>query len=693
MTGMYSGLDTEAIIQGLVETRQAKIDTMKKEQTKLEWTQDAWKTLNSKIYAFYNKSLTSMTMAGSYMKKTTSLTDDSVASVITSNASMNAEQKLVVSQVAKTAYMTGEKVSSTSGDDISKSTLVTDLGVEAGSSFDITVGSGSSAKTTSISVDDTTTVEDLISKMKSAGVSASFDTTNQRFYLGASTSGSAGNFTITSSMPKGAEAIESLGLMTNYDDLKAAYENIAKMDDPANATDRLNYINAEVTKQAAAYAEQSDALAATISSQETTKATQISDYNSTYGGTSLDALTDAEVAQVSTDIQALQDIKDGGGTLSEDDEKKLTKLQAQKSAIEEYKSLDDSLTANKAAKTNADQYFTSAGGVITGTPTLEAKVTAEVDAQIADAASKLSSTDWASLEADSAVMIQGQDSEIWLNGAKYTSTSNDYNINGLTITAKKVTEDTNSDGVIDDNDDGVSMTTKDDSSGLYDMIKGFMKEYDTLINEMDKLYNATAAKGLAPLTADEKEAMTEEDVKTYETKIKDALLRRDSSLNTVASAFRTVMDAGYTVNGKTMTLADFGVEKLGYFAAADNERNAYHINGDEDDADVSILDNKLKSMIATDPSTVSDFFQKISKSLYDTSKTLLKRQDGYKSGVTVYGDVKLQNDYNDYAKKIADAEEDLSDYEDKWYDKFTAMETALAKLQSNTSSITSLLGG
>ena len=48
---------------------------------------------------------------------------------------------------------------------------------------------------------------------------------------------------------------------------------------------------------------------------------------------------------------------------------------------------------------------------------------------------------------------------------------------------------------------------------------------------------------------------------------------------------------------------------------------------------------------------------------------------------------------NDYTSKIADLEEKLKDYEDKWYSKFSKMETALAKMQSNASAITGLLGG
>ena len=42
---------------------------------------------------------------------------------------------------------------------------------------------------------------------------------------------------------------------------------------------------------------------------------------------------------------------------------------------------------------------------------------------------------------------------------------------------------------------------------------------------------------------------------------------------------------------------------------------------------------------------------------------------------------------------ITELEKKLADYEDKWYAKFAAMETALAKMQNNASAVTSLLGG
>lgn len=110
----------------------------------------------------------------------------------------------------------------------------------------------------------------------------------------------------------------------------------------------------------------------------------------------------------------------------------------------------------------------------------------------------------------------------------------------------------------------ITVTTEDDVDGIYDMVKNFLKEYNSIINEMDKLYNADSAKGYEPLTDDEKDSMSDSEVEKYETKIKDALLRRDSNLSTISSALKSIMSGSVDVNGKTMYLSDFGVETLGY---------------------------------------------------------------------------------------------------------------------------------
>lgn len=283
--------------------------------------------------------------------------------------------------------------------------------------------------------------------------------------------------------------------------------------------------------------------------------------------------------------------------------------------------------------------------------------------------------------ASGANKIDGQQAQITLNGVTYTSDSNVFEINGLTITAK---EETTS---------AATLTTATDTSGIYNMIKNFITEYNTLINEMDKLYNADSAKGYDPLTDDEKDAMSDTEIEKWETKIKDALLRKDSTLNSVASAMKEVMSAGITMkDGSTMYLWNFGIETAGYFSAADNEKNAYHIDGDADDSLVSSEDNLLESMISTDPDKVAEFFSSLAQNLYTALGQKMAKVDGISSAFTVYDDISLQEEYDDYTEKIEAQQEKIDAYMDRYYAKFSAMETALATLDSKQNAVTQLLG-
>lgn len=498
LTGMMSGMDTESIIQQLVDAKKTKVDKAKKSQTKLNWKQDAWKDLNTKLQNLQKKYLSNMRFATDYAKKTTKVSNSNKVSVITGENAVNGVQSLKIESLAKSGIMTGGKLEGADGELTALSKISDIKGVgDINGTINIATKDGKSS--VDIEINGDTTISDVLTQLKSAGVNASFDAKQQRLYISSKEMGEANDFTITGD----SAALSALGL-----------------------------------------------------------------------------------------------------NMSDSGDKKATK-------------------------------------------------------------------------------VEGQDAVIYLNDARYTSTNNTFEINGLTFTALGTT----------DKNEEITVTTQNDTDGVYDMLKNFLKEYNSIINEMDKLYNADSAKGYDPLTNEEKEAMSESEIKEWEGKIKDSLLRRDDNLSTVSSALKSVMSAGIEVNGKTMYLSSFGINTLSYFEAADNERNAYHIDGDSDDPSTSGNADKLKSMIASDPDTVISFFTQLSKNLYDKMSDLSKSVDGYRTYGNFYDDKKMKSDYDDYTSKISDLEKKLGDYEDKWYKKFAAMETALAKMQSNMSAVTGLLGG
>ncbi|MDE7044028.1 MAG: flagellar filament capping protein FliD, partial [Acetatifactor sp.] len=305
-------------------------------------------------------------------------------------------------------------------------------------------------------------------------------------------------------------------------------------------------------------------------------------------------------------------------------EKRIADLQEEVKDLSEKKADAESLAANQESVTKlndqideiagANGYITvttgtDADGETTYTAAATSKLTGEVEDRYyakAEKAHKViedynnssaagNSTTQAGM---AATKVSGQNAEITLNGATYTNSNNTFEINGLTFTALAETKD----------GEPITVTTEQDVDGIYGMVKDFLKEYNSIINEMDKLYNADAARGYEPLSDEEKDVMSESDIEKYEQKIKDSLLRRDENLSTVSSAMKSVMSAGIEVGGKTMYLFDFGIDTLSYFTAPDNEKNSYHIAGDADDGYTSGEDDKLKTMIANNPDTVIDFF-------------------------------------------------------------------------------------
>lgn len=297
--------------------------------------------------------------------------------------------------------------------------------------------------------------------------------------------------------------------------------------------------------------------------------------------------------------------------------------------------------------------------------------------QRADYAEEVLSYDAASFNSGS--RIAAENATIVLNGETYESNSNNIEVNGLTFTVLSKAEN-------------ITVTTQEDTDGIYDMIRNFFKEYNSIINEMDKLYNADAAKGFEPLTDDEKEEMSDKEIEKWEQKVKDAVMRKDSSLNTVASAMKEAMQTGFKVGEKTMFLSDFGIETLSYFLAPDNEKNAYHIAGDDKDSETSGLTDKLKSMIATDSDTVISFFTQLSREVYGKLDKISSSSD-YTTKGSFFEDKKYKTDITNYEAKIKELEKKLAAYEDKYYAKFSKMEVAMSKLQNSTNSLVSMLGG
>lgn len=700
MTGMMSGLDTESIIQELVAAKRTKVDKQKKAQTRLDWKQEAWKELNDKLKKLQTKYINNMRYRDAYSKKVTKVSNSSAVSVITGADAVNGVQSLEIEKLAKTGYLTGAAIKGKDGKELTALSKLSDIdgmGLAAGATGTINIKTGN--KSVDIEITGDTTISDVLTQIKSVGLNASFDAKWQRFNISSPESGKDNDFSITALDGNGANALSALGIQTDLTKDPAAlneYEEYAGYyvsgDRAATLANMQGFINADITSRTNAYLDQYKSLV------DARKAANdaIDGIKDKYKGTTLGSADsyktalDAKNEEIKKQEEDIAKITDPDAKRAA--EEKLADLKKEAGELEE-KHAD--ATALAAHEENVKKYDDQIADIETyinvtdnGDGTYSAAATSKLQGEVEDRyyakaeyAAQAKANGYADLKGN-ASKVAGEDAVIVLNGAKYENSNNTFEINGLTFTALNETKG-----------ETITVTTEQDTDGIYDMVKDFLKAYNEIVNEMDKLYNADSAKGYEPLTDEEKEAMSEKEVEKWEEKIKDSILRRDDNLSTVNSALQMIMSAGVEVNGKKMYLSDFGIDTLGYFNAADNEKHAYHIDGDPDDDSTANKEDKLKGMIANDPDTVISFFSGLSKNLYDKMFEMSKSVDGYRSFGNFYDDKKMKSDYDSYKSKIAELEVKLTEYENKWYAKFSKMETALAKMQSNASAVTSLLGG
>lgn len=701
MTGLTSGLDTESIVNALMSAQRTKQTKVENKKQKLEWKQEIWKGLNTKIYGFYKDSLSKMKYSSNYATKKAAVSDSTKLTATASTKAASGSYKVEIHSIASAQYVTSGKLSTYKDSDgkdktATSSTKLNDLGMTSGTVLNLKVGNKSSA----LEIGDSTTIEDFTKFCSNAGLNATFDTKQQRFFISSKNSGSENSFELSAGKYtiNGQTAINNLndavGISNLTSEQKSTYDSIVYSDLASGSKisddDKAKLKTLAVSSaDAEAKSKATELYRASLEKTYTFSQTDIDAIEKKYKDvTDADEkskkIEEAKAEKKKSDIEAQLATDDYKAKIAEkvtngikESDVMAAGLDAADASKYEFESADERKNiAEGAVETAVGNYNTAIDKGITDD---NSSVLKKLGLEKFDGKTPISEKTDSAGNKSGMVLTKAEDTEVVYNGATLKSANTSIDVAGVTLNLLGTTAV----------GETVNVTVSNDTSAVYDTIKEFITEYNSILKTMNTYYDAASASSYEVLTDDQKKAMSDDEVDKWNTKIKDSLLRRDSTLNSLISTLKTDMMGTVTAaNGKTYSLANLGIttSSKNYY-----EGGLLHIKGDEDDDEFADSTNTLMQMLEEDPDTVKEVLSGLAKNLYDGLNKKMETST-LSSALTFYNDKEMASQLSDYKKEISDWESKLSDMEERYYSQFSAMETALAKIQSQQNTLSSYLG-
>ncbi len=201
LTGMFSGLDTDALVKAMVSTQQKKVDLLFQNRERATWKRDAYTDFNNQLRIFredYGSAIgtKSMTSQGTFYNSKAELASNQYLSVTTTSSAKEGSYSVRIDQLASAAAMNGARATDTQSGLSSNMINNTEIGSiasfasgaygnEGGFSFTIN-GKDFAFKST----DTLKTVMDTVNK-SGAGVTMSYSQATDSFKI---VSGSMGEY-------------------------------------------------------------------------------------------------------------------------------------------------------------------------------------------------------------------------------------------------------------------------------------------------------------------------------------------------------------------------------------------------------------------------------------------------------------------------------------------------------------------
>ena len=260
------------------------------------------------------------------------------------------------------------------------------------------------------------------------------------------------------------------------------------------------------------------------------------------------------------------------------------------------------------------------------------------------------------------LIANGRDAVVTINGVEVSKPSNEFTVDGVTFSLRDVTTEK------------LTFYVERDYSATIETVKSFVEAYNKLTAKLKELLTEKdESRKYPPLTDAQKKEMKDSEIEAWEAKAKSGLLRNNSILRSLLNSLR---GAFYTALGGTgRSMASIGITAAGYF-----EPNAGQIVIDED---------KLRAALERDGESVVKMFT--GNDAAEKGLIYLFRDAFAQARKCIAYSVDDINDkISNLDRVIGQLSERYDDISEKYYNKFSAMETALARLNSQAAFISQL---
>lgn len=693
ITGLTSGLDVDSIVTDSLKPYKLKIQAQEQQKQILEWKQTQYQSIMKKANTFYNKYLDSTSKDSLYSMKNynqTKFTSSSSAVTVTSSSSSSIQNySVAVSQVATKSSGTINKASLTEGNQIEIN----------GQKFALR-GSSNSEIARNLTEDIGTYNSKQSDSSKQINVTAKYsDLANN----------GSGGLTIENKSA-GSTPPLTISVAQSYDS-----------ETSATAATTNGYYSATIEKaNLKAGSTITIGSSSPILLEGDTEQEIVDNLNTKLSGTNVTASYDPDKGIMTLKANNLGDGDTNKFTAVLKDGDKETNLTVDIDGKYESIVNQSSLNDNSAIKINGRTFRVSYkdGKIDTDDLSVQLKdaglsveaklndsndlvltsknsgVSSKFETSIVTYATDTSGTNLAKSGTDLEAAISDENGNLIAikNGKIYDKDGNEVINSSIKINENSVIFDGNTFKFNSASSDVISVTGSQDVSELKDKIVSFMNDYNELMGEINGKLWENYNSDYLPLTDDQREAMSDKQIEQWETKAQTGLLRRDDDLRTLADNMKNVMSS-------LMSSTGLSLERIGIKPVNDYKE----LNGT-----FEIDEDKLTTALQNNFDDVKDLFTKgylddntsnagiIPKMRELINNNFVKFDSVFNKKAATSGVYALTNEMTKQITEkkslIAQMNKDLNNRQEALYSKYSALETAMAKAQSQQASMSSWFG-